>query len=79
MKRYILVTDATAEEVEQATGLRGRPTPLGVFVDMPKPFRLEVEMEKLDRALHPRDPRCHCGRSAIMHSPRCPLALIGPS
>lgn len=74
MREYYLVTDATAEEVERLTGLRGHNTPLGVLVEKPKPFRLEVALEKLDRLLHPT--RCICGKFAVIHQPHCPMANL---
>lgn len=73
MQNYLLVTDASVAEVEKATGLIGHPTPLGVLVKKPKPFRLDVELEKLDRMLHPR--LCNC---AIVHMPPCRFAYITP-
>lgn len=64
MKKFYLVTDATAEEVERKTGLPGHNTALGALVEQPEPFRLEVELAKLDRILHPR-----CCYGAITHAP----------
>lgn len=74
MTRYLLVTDATASEVEQKAGLHGHDTPFGVLVEKPRPFSLESELEKLDCDLYPNKPRCTCGRFAVLHSPRCPFA-----
>jgi hypothetical protein len=68
---HYLVTDATAEELERLTGLRGRDTPLGVLVEKPKPFCLEAELEKLAKLLHPT--HCTCGSYAIIHQPNCPM------
>lgn len=68
MKEYYLVTDATAEEVERRTGLPGHSTFLGALVEKPKPFRIEVEMEKFDRLLHPR-----CCNGGVIHAPNCPM------
>lgn len=68
-----LVTDTTAEELEQRLGLRGHNTPLGVLVDRPKPFNLESELDKLDRILHPNKMRCTCGKQAIIHHGNCPF------
>ena len=71
--KYMLITDATAAEVESKTGLQGHDTPRGVLLKAPKPFRLDVAMEQLDRALHPR--HCNCGTYAIIHQTNCPLAF----
>lgn len=76
MKKYILVTDATADQVTRRTGLDAHQTHLGALVEQPRPFNLDRAMDELNRALHPRDSRCHCGNFAVMHSPRCPLAYI---
>lgn len=73
MKEYYLVTDSHAEEVERLTGLQGRDTRLGVLVEKPKPFNLDAELDKLDRALHPR--RCTCGPWSIIHRPNCPEGM----
>lgn len=73
MEKYWLVTDATAAEVEAKTGLQGHDTPLGVLLRAPKPFRLDVALERLNRALHPT--RCICGRYAILHQPNCPAGM----
>lgn len=73
MITHYLVTDATAAELEARTGLYGHDTPLGVLAEKPKPFRLDVELEKLDRILHPR--RCTCGSFAVIHQPNCPAWL----
>ena len=72
-EKFWLVTDTTAAELEQKTGLQGHDTPRGVLLKAPKPFRLDVAMERLDRALHPR--RCTCGSYAIIHQPNCPAWL----
>ncbi len=71
---HYLVTDSVAEEVERLTGLRAHDTPLGTLVEKPKPFRLEVEMEKLNHLLHPT--RCTCGAWAILHRPGCPVGDV---
>jgi hypothetical protein len=75
MKKYLLVTDATADQVKQATGLDGHDTPLGALIEKPRPFNMQAAMEELDRALHPN--RCICGRYAIMHRLNCPAACYG--
>ena len=67
---HYLVTGTSAEEIERKTGLHAHDTRLGTLVKKPKPFRLEVEMERLNRILHPR--RCKC--AGAIHSPWCPLA-----
>lgn len=72
--KYFLITDSHADEVEALTGLRGRDTPFGVLVEQPKPFRLEVAMERFERAFHPN--RCTCGRGAIFHRSGCPAECL---
>jgi hypothetical protein len=68
---HYLVTGTSAAEVERKTGLRAHDTPLGTLVEKPQPFRLEVEMERLERILHPH--RCTCGAWAIVHQAGCPM------
>lgn len=75
-KKYLLVTDAVPEQVEAATGLQGHWTPLGTLVEEPAPFDMEAALDRLDRALRPTSPRCTCGKHAVVHSPRCPLAFL---
>jgi hypothetical protein len=71
---HYLITDATAEEVERRTGMRGHDTPLGVLVEKPpRPSDITDAMERINRALYPT--RCTCGMFAIMHWPNCPMAL----
>lgn len=67
--KYFLVTDSTAEEVERRTGLRGRDTPMGVFVPAPPPG-IAAALERMERALHPN--RCTCGAWAVVHRAECP-------
>lgn len=69
-KTYLLVTDATAAQVEAKTGFPAHDTPLGALLENPKPFNLDAAMRELDRALHPR--RCVCGTYRVMHRPDCP-------
>jgi hypothetical protein len=70
---HYLVTDATAEEVEHRTGMRGHDTPYGVLVEKrPRPGDIADAMARIDRALNPT--RCTCGMFAIMHWPNCPMA-----
>jgi hypothetical protein len=66
---HYLVTDASAAEVEAKTGLSAHQTPFGALVKKPRPFRLDVEIERLNRLL--RGPGCGCGSYAIMHRPSC--------
>lgn len=68
---HYLVTGTSAEEIERLTGLAAHDTPLGTLVEKPKPFRLDVELEKLDRILHPI--RCRC--VGVLHRPDCPMAF----
>jgi len=74
MKKYYLVTDATAEEVTRKTGLSAHQTRLGALVEQPKEFNLEKILDDLDRALHPR---CTCGSWIMFHRPGCPLEWNG--
>lgn len=76
MKKYMLVTDATADEVTRRTGLDAYQTHLGALVEEPRPFNLDAELDRLDRAMHPNNPRCNCGSWSIMHRPNCPFAFI---
>ncbi len=73
---YYLITDSTADEVERLTGIRGLDMPSGVLVEKPRPFRLDVELEKLDRHLRPNP--CTCGTWAIIHRPGCPAGDLIP-
>jgi hypothetical protein len=74
MRKYLLVTDADAETVTRLTGMDAHDTPLGALVEKPCPFNLQAELDKLDRMLHPNEPRCTCGKFAILHAPNCPFA-----
>lgn len=76
MKNYLLVTDATADTVKRLTGIDAIDTPLGALAEKPKPFNLDAELDKFDRAMHPNQ-RCICGNWAIMHRPSCPFAYAG--
>lgn len=73
MKKYLLITDADAETVTRLTGMDAHDTPLGVLVEEPRPFNLQAELDKLDRMLHPR---CTCGKFSIIHSSKCPFAVM---
>jgi hypothetical protein len=77
MRNYILITDATADTVYRLTGMDAHDTPLGALAEKPKPFNLDAELDKLDRAMHPNKPRCICGKWIVMHRPSCPFAYIG--
>jgi hypothetical protein len=74
--KYYLVTDAVAEQVTRCTGLPAHDTFLGALVEQPKPFNLDAELDRLDRAMFPNKPRCICGRTAILHQPNCPMSLM---
>jgi hypothetical protein len=76
MKKYLLVTDSCAAEVERKTGLRAVDTPLGALVEKPRPFNLQAELDRLDRAMFPNKPRCICRKSAIIHFANCPLSYM---
>jgi hypothetical protein len=76
MKKYYLVTDATADQVTRRTGLDAHQTRLGALVEKPRPFNLDAELDRLDRAMHPNKPRCNCGLWSIMHRPDCPIGMI---
>lgn len=69
MSKYWLVGYTSANQVERMTGLHAIDTPMGTLVKAASPFRLEVELEKLHRALHPR--ACNC---SVVHYPGCPFA-----
>lgn len=71
MTKHYLVRDTSASVIEKTTGLRAIDTPLGALVEEPRPFRLEVEMERLQRALHPRN--CFC---VVYHRPGCPIGYV---
>lgn len=75
-KQYYLVTDAVGEQVTRRTGLPVHDTPLGALVQKPKPFNLDAELDRLDRAMFPNKPRCTCGPWAVFHRPSCPMALV---
>lgn len=64
---HYLVTGSSADEIERKTGLRAHDTPLGTLVEKPRPFRLDVEMERVDPM------RCRC--PGILHRPDCPMAF----
>lgn len=70
MKKYYLVTDSTAAEVERCTGLRGRDTFMGALVERPEPFDMHGTLAEINRALHPM--WCTCGSYAVVHQPNCP-------
>lgn len=79
MKKYMLVTDATAAAVEEKTGLRGIDTPLGALVEHRDPvveaIRFGLMRDALERRLNPQPrgcPECH---GVILHSPRCKLGM----
>jgi hypothetical protein len=74
MKKYYLVTDATAEQVTRKTGLDAHQTLLGALVEQPPAFNLEKALDDLDRAMH--HPRCNCGRWSIIHQPNCPMGMV---
>lgn len=74
MKKYYLVTDATAEEVAVKTGLGAHQTRLGALVERPPEFNMDAALDRLDRALHPNKPRCTCGKMAVIHWGSCPFA-----
>lgn len=71
MKKYYLVTDATADQVTLRTGLDAHQTHLGALVEQPPPFNLERALDDLDRAMHPNKPRCTCGPWSVIHRPSC--------
>lgn len=68
--KYLLVTDATAAEVEAQTGMRGHDTPIGALVEDRKPVNIHESMAIIDRALYPT--QCTCDMHAIIHRPNCP-------
>ena len=71
MSHFYLVTDAMAEQVEAATGMRGRDTPLGALIEAPPSVAdLRELAASIDRMMHPN--RCTCGAFAIVHRPGCP-------
>lgn len=80
MKRYLLITDAGAAEVEAKTGLRGHNTPLGVLVEDRDPvieaMRLGFWLEQVNRALYPQKPRCcpEC-HGTILHRFGCQIGM----
>jgi hypothetical protein len=72
VKKYLLVNEPTgmsAQQLGAAVGMRAIEGPLGTLMEQPKPFNLEAELERLERAMHPR--QCNC---AVVHLPPCPLA-----
>ena len=75
MKKYYLVTDATADQIMRRTGLDAHQTHLGALVEQPPTFNLEKALDDLDRAMHPQKPRCNCGPRSIIHRPNCPLGI----
>lgn len=75
MKKYYLVTDATAELVTLRTGLDAHQTLLGALVERPPAFNLDRALDELDRALHPNKPRCNCGPWSVIHRPGCPVGM----
>jgi hypothetical protein len=77
MKRYYLVTDATAGQVERATGLPSTDTPLGALAEARDPvveaMQIGGAMAAIDRALNPRTFGCReCG-GVVIHGPSCSL------
>jgi hypothetical protein len=74
MKKYYLVTDATAEEVIAKTGLDAHQTHMGALVERPPEFDLHGALAELDRAFNPN--RCTCGAYAVIHRPSCPAGLM---
>ena len=79
MKNYYLVTDATAAQVEKATGNPAYDTPLGAFTVAVDPVIEAIKfggvMDALDRALHPRSngcPECH---GTVIHRPNCKIGM----
>ena len=71
MKKYYLVTDATAETVEKLTGLLGHNTHLGALVEQPPSLAgLGEAMARINNALNPPKPRCCHG--VFLHEPNCP-------
>lgn len=75
MKKYYLITDATADQVTAKTGMDAHQTHLGALVERPPEFNMEKALDDLDRAMHPNKLRCKCGSWAIIHHPSCPMAL----
>lgn len=68
-RRYLLVTDATAGQVERAVGLRGLDTPHGALVEEPQRLDVGAMVAAFERARSgPR--RCFC---AVVHMPPCPF------
>lgn len=76
MKKYYLVTDATADRVTHRTGLYALQTPLGALVEQPPTFNLDKALDDLDRALHPNKLNCNCGLRSVIHWPNCPLGTM---
>ncbi len=80
MKQYLLVTDATAAEVEEKTGLSGRNTPFGVFVEYRDPAeemkKFWSDLAEINRAFNPPKPQgCpHC-HGVIMHRADCSVMM----
>jgi hypothetical protein len=76
MKRYLLITDSHAEEVERLIGIRGRDTPFGVLAEDPgRPVSVDAAVRAWDdwRSAQARKASgCICGVYAVMHHPRCP-------
>jgi len=75
MKKYYLITDATAEEITLKTGLDAHQTSLGALVEQPKEFNLEKVLDDFDRVMNPN--RCRCGSWIIFHRPGCPMQWSG--
>lgn len=72
MKKYWWIKDANPAEVQTTTGMLGVPTPLGgTLVEAREPVDVDLLMERLERALHPR--LCNC---AVVHMPPCPFAYM---
>lgn len=70
--KYYLITDASAAEVEARTGLHGRDTPFGVFLDnIPDMASFYEAKAKFDRAFNPK--LCTC---TVIHRPGCPAGDI---
>lgn len=79
MKKYYLVPDGEAGEIERLTGLRGRNTPFGALVEQPderSKERLGIALAAINRAFNPPSRGCpECG-GIIMHTSKCKLAAV---
>lgn len=73
MKRYLLVTDASAAEVEAKTGLRGHNTPLGTLVEDRDPIVEAIAIGLWRDHASPRG--CpECG-AAMLHRSNCKIGM----